>query len=44
MMMCEQAQHVVGDIKHYAMNDQLKGLVKRNVGQSKVSWVIGSLG
>ncbi len=25
MMKCEQAQHVVGDIKHYAMNDQETG-------------------
>ena len=22
MMRCEQAQHVIGDIKHYALNDQ----------------------
>ncbi len=25
LMKCEQAQHVVGDIKHYAMNDQESG-------------------
>ena len=25
MMKCEQAQHIVGDIKHYAMNDQETG-------------------
>lgn len=25
MMKCEQAQHVIGDIKHYAMNDQESG-------------------
>ena len=25
MMKCEQAQHVVGDIKHYVMNDQETG-------------------
>jgi beta-glucosidase len=25
MMRCEQAQHVVGDIKHYALNDQETG-------------------
>ncbi len=25
MMKCEQAQHVVGDIKHYAINDQESG-------------------
>ena len=25
MMKCEQAQHVIGDIKHYAMNDQETG-------------------
>jgi beta-glucosidase len=25
LMKCEQAQHVVGDIKHYAMNDQETG-------------------
>ena len=25
MMKCEQAQHVVGDIKHYVMNDQESG-------------------
>jgi len=25
MMKCEQAQHVVGDLKHYAMNDQETG-------------------
>ena len=25
MMKCEQAQHVVGDIKHYALNDQETG-------------------
>lgn len=28
LMKCEQAQHVIGDIKHYAMNDQETG---RNV-------------
>jgi beta-glucosidase-like glycosyl hydrolase len=25
LMKCEQAQHVVGDIKHYVMNDQETG-------------------
>ena len=33
LMKCEQAQHVVGDIKHYAMNDQ-------ETGRSFVSSVI----
>jgi beta-glucosidase-like glycosyl hydrolase len=32
LMKCEQAQHVVGDIKHYAMNDQETGC--RNIGVS----------
>jgi beta-glucosidase len=27
MMKCEQAQHVVGDIKHYVMNDQETGRI-----------------
>jgi beta-glucosidase len=27
---CEQAQHVIGDIKHYAMNDQESGRTKVN--------------
>ena len=34
MMKCEQAQHVVGDIKHYAMNDQETA---RNFGISVIS-------
>ena len=28
---CEQAQHVIGDIKHYALNDQESGREKVNV-------------
>ncbi len=28
---CEQAQHVIGDIKHYAMNDQESGRTEVNV-------------
>ena len=34
LMKCEQAQHVIGDIKHYAMNDQETG---RNIVNSIVS-------
>jgi beta-glucosidase len=34
MMKCEQAQHVVGDIKHYAMNDQETG---RNIVNAIIS-------
>jgi beta-glucosidase len=34
MMKCEQAQHVVGDIKHYAMNDQETG---RNIVDAMIS-------
>src|ERR1700739_2716717 len=34
MMKCEQAQHVVGDIKHYALNDQETG---RNFVNSVIS-------
>jgi beta-glucosidase len=34
MMKCEQAQHVVGDIKHYAMNDQETG---RNIVNAMIS-------
>jgi beta-glucosidase len=34
MMKCEQAQHVVGDIKHYVMNDQETG---RNIVNAIVS-------
>ncbi len=34
LMRCEQAEHVVGDIKHYAMNDQETG---RNIVDVKVS-------
>jgi beta-glucosidase len=34
LMKCEQAQHVVGDIKHYALNDQETG---RNIVNSIVS-------
>jgi beta-glucosidase len=34
MMKCEQAQHVVGDLKHYAMNDQETG---RSVVNSIIS-------
>ena len=35
LMKCEQAQHVVGDIKHYAMNDQETGRNFVNVIISK---------
>ena len=35
MMKCEQAQHVVGDIKHYVMNDQETGRFVVNVTISK---------
>ena len=35
MMKCEQAQHVVGDIKHYAMNDQETGRFVVNAILSK---------
>jgi beta-glucosidase len=35
LMKCEQAQHVVGDIKHYAMNDQETGRNFVNVVISK---------
>lgn len=35
MMKCEQAQHVVGDIKHYALNDQESGRDHVNVFMSK---------
>ncbi len=34
LMKCEQAQHVVGDIKHYAMNDQETG---RNIVNAFIS-------
>jgi beta-glucosidase len=34
MMKCEQAQHVVGDIKHYVMNDQETG---RNIVDAIIS-------
>jgi beta-glucosidase len=34
LMKCEQAQHVVGDIKHYAMNDQETG---RNIVNAVIS-------
>src|SRR5260370_1829142 len=34
-MMCEQAQHVVGDIKHFAMNDQESGRNEVNAVISK---------
>jgi beta-glucosidase len=34
LMKCEQAQHVVGDIKHYAMNDQETG---RNIVNATIS-------
>ncbi len=34
LMKCEQAEHVVGDIKHYAMNDQETG---RNIVNSIIS-------
>ena len=34
MMKCEQAQHVIGDIKHYAVNDQESG---RNEVDSVIS-------
>ena len=32
---CEQAQHVIGDIKHYALNDQESGRDEVNVIMSK---------
>ena len=35
MMKCEQAQHVLGDIKHYAMNDQETGRFVVNAVISK---------
>ncbi len=35
MMKCEQAQHVVGDLKHYALNDQETGRSGVNVIISK---------
>ena len=35
MMKCEQAQHVVGDIKHYALNDQETGRFIVNAVASK---------
>ncbi|MGB8474007.1 MAG: glycoside hydrolase family 3 C-terminal domain-containing protein, partial [Candidatus Acidiferrum sp.] len=31
LMRCEQAQHVIGDIKHYALNDQESGRNEVNV-------------
>ncbi len=34
LMKCEQAQHVIGDIKHYAMNDQETG---RNIVNATIS-------
>ena len=34
MMRCEQAQHVVGDLKHYALNDQETG---RSFGSAVIS-------
>ena len=34
-MKCEQAQHVIGDIKHYALNDQESGRNEVNVIISK---------
>ena len=34
LMRCEQAEHVIGDIKHYALNDQETG---RNIVDIKVS-------
>jgi beta-glucosidase len=34
LMKCEQAQHVIGDIKHYAMNDQETG---RNIVNAVIS-------
>ncbi|HEY0701579.1 MAG TPA: glycoside hydrolase family 3 C-terminal domain-containing protein [Candidatus Acidoferrales bacterium] len=35
LMKCEQAQHVIGDVKHYAMNDQETGRNIVNVVVSK---------
>jgi beta-glucosidase len=35
LMKCEQAQHVIGDIKHYAMNDQETGRLFVNAIISK---------
>jgi len=34
LMKCEQAQHVIGDIKHYALNDQETG---RNIVDATIS-------
>ncbi len=34
LMRCEQAEHVIGDIKHYALNDQETG---RNIVNVKIS-------
>lgn len=34
LMKCEQAEHVIGDIKHYAINDQETG---RNIVNAKIS-------
>ena len=34
LMRCEQAEHVIGDIKHYALNDQETG---RNIVDVKIS-------
>src|SRR5246500_1204726 len=34
LMKCEQAQHVIGDIKHYAVNDQETG---RNIVNAVIS-------
>src|SRR5690348_9205479 len=35
VMKCEQEQHVIGDIKHYALNDQESGRNEVNVSISK---------
>ncbi len=34
LMRCEQAEHVIGDIKHYALNDQETG---RNIVDARIS-------
>src|SRR5271156_5088381 len=34
LMKCEQAEHVLGDIKHYALNDQETG---RNIVNTTIS-------
>jgi beta-glucosidase len=44
MMKCEQAQHVIGDIKHYAVNDQESGrnevnaIIGKRVARERPAW------